>query len=77
MIHFEQTGKGLHITGAIMGLEPDSEHGFHIHEKADLSAPDLKSAGGHFNPSKMKHGGPTGDMRHGGDLGAYIYESLE
>jgi Cu-Zn family superoxide dismutase len=53
----------------LKGMKPESVHGFHIHEKGDLSSPDLKSAGGHFNPGGKKHGGPEGDMRHGGDLG--------
>jgi Cu-Zn family superoxide dismutase len=54
----------------LKGLKPDSKHGFHIHEKGDLSSPDLKSAGAHFDPGMTKHhGGPKGDMRHGGDFG--------
>jgi Cu-Zn family superoxide dismutase len=53
----------------LKGMKPDSVHGFHIHEKGDLSSPDLKSAGGHFNPGGKKHGGAEGDNRHGGDLG--------
>jgi Cu-Zn family superoxide dismutase len=60
---------GLKVHAQITGLEPNSKHGFHIHEKADLSAPDLSSAGGHFNPTMHKHGGPEGTDRHGGDLG--------
>ena len=63
------SGGGVKVHAEITGLEPNSKHGFHIHEKADLSAPDLASAGGHFNPTMHKHGGPQGDMRHGGDLG--------
>ena len=44
-------------------------HGFHIHEKGDLSAADFSSAGPHFNPTKHKHEGTTGENRHAGDLG--------
>ena len=48
---------------------PPGKHGFHIHEKGDLSAPDLSSAGGHFNPDKHPHAGPDAPKRHAGDLG--------
>ena len=52
----------------ITGLAP-GKHGFHIHEKGDLSAADFSSAGPHFNPMKKHHDGTTGDERHAGDLG--------
>jgi Cu-Zn family superoxide dismutase len=69
-VHFTAApAGGLKVHAQITGLEPNSKHGFHIHEKADLSAPDLASAGGHFNPAMHKHGGPEGNERHGGDLG--------
>jgi Cu-Zn family superoxide dismutase len=61
-------GDKVHVTAHITGLQPNSTHGFHIHEKGDLSAPDLTSAGGHFNPSKHEHGAP-GANSHGGDMG--------
>jgi Cu-Zn family superoxide dismutase len=53
----------------LTGFEPNSKHGFHIHDKGDLSARDLSSAGGHFNPAGHKHGGPDSTMSHAGDLG--------
>lgn len=68
-VHFMSTGTGVKIHATITGLTPNGKHGFHIHEKGDLSAPDLASAGGHFNPGGHKHGGPEGTARHGGDLG--------
>jgi Cu-Zn family superoxide dismutase len=68
-VHFTSTPNGVKVTANVSGLEPNSKHGFHIHEKGDLSAPDLSSAGAHFNPSGHKHGGPEGTDRHGGDLG--------
>jgi superoxide dismutase, Cu-Zn family len=52
-----------------MGLTPNTTHGFHIHEKGDLSAPDLGSAGAHYNPESHPHAGPDAPMRHAGDLG--------
>ena len=68
-IRFMSTGTGVKIHAVVTGLTPNQKHGFHIHEKGDLSAPDLASAGGHFNPGGHKHGGPEGTERHGGDLG--------
>ena len=57
----------VRVTGDITGHTP-GQKGFHIHEKGDCSAPDAMSAGGHFNPTKAKHGGsPT--TGHAGDMG--------
>jgi Cu-Zn family superoxide dismutase len=54
----------------LTGLPPNSTHGFHVHEKGDLSAPDLSSAGAHWDPAKTnKHGAPGDDHVHAGDLG--------
>jgi Cu-Zn family superoxide dismutase len=50
------------------GLQPNSEHGIHIHEKGDCSAPDATSAGGHFNPGDEPHGHPREMKHHAGDL---------
>ena len=61
-------GNGVKVHAEITGLEP-GKHGFHIHEKGDLSDPELKSAGNHFNPSMHKHGGPRTGDHHAGDLG--------
>ena len=59
---------GVQLSGTISGLVAGSEHGFHIHETGDCSAPDFKSAGGHFNPSGMEHGNPNSAMHHAGDM---------
>ncbi len=67
-ITFEQQGDAIHVTGEVKGLTP-GKHGFHIHEFGDCSAPDAKSAGGHYNPTNKEHGAPTGEMHHIGDLG--------
>lgn len=53
----------------ITGLEPNSLHGFHIHEKGDCSADDASSAGDHFSPHNEDHGSPTHSEHHLGDLG--------
>lgn len=43
-------------------------HGFHVHEYGNLIE-GCKSAGGHYNPFKLNHGGPADEVRHIGDLG--------
>jgi Cu-Zn family superoxide dismutase len=67
-VAFVQKGDTVEITGEIKGLPP-GEHGFHIHEFGDCSAPDATSTGGHFNPTGKKHGAPDAEERHVGDLG--------
>ena len=62
------SSEGVHITGAIQGLKPNAEFGFHIHEKGDCSAPDATSAGAHFNPTSQQHGNPQGQPHHAGDM---------
>ena len=69
VVRFTPAEKGVRVRAEITGLEPNSKHGFHIHEKGDLSDPELKSAGGHFNPGMHKHGGPQTSEHHAGDLG--------
>jgi len=64
----EMDGTGIEITGTIEGLSP-GQHGFHVHEFGDCSAPDGSSAGDHFNPEAQPHGGPDDAARHIGDLG--------
>ncbi|HKQ12591.1 MAG TPA: superoxide dismutase family protein [Steroidobacteraceae bacterium] len=64
----DSSPQGVRITGAIQGLKPDAEFGFHVHEKGDCSAPDGSSAGGHFNPTQAQHGNPTGAAHHAGDM---------
>jgi len=58
---------GVRIAGSITGLAP-GEHGFHVHEKGDCSAPDGSSAGGHFNPAGAPHGKPGPMPHHMGDI---------
>ncbi len=60
-------GDGVHITGEIGGLQANSSHGFHIHEKGDCSAADASSAGGHFNPAAKPHGRAGHGAHHAGD----------
>lgn len=68
VVHFTQERDGVRVKAQVNGLTP-GDHGFHVHEKGDLSKPDLTSAGGHFNPTGHPHAGPNADERHLGDLG--------
>lgn len=74
-VTFTQTKDGVFIEAHVMGLEPNSKHGFHIHEFGDISSPDGKSTGGHFNPAGHDHAGPDNAKRHVGDLGNLIADS--
>ena len=67
-VTFLEETQGVRVTANITGLTP-GKHGFHIHEKGDCSSTDGSSAGGHWNPTGMKHGGPTSGEHHIGDLG--------
>ena len=61
-------GDGVRLSGALQGLPPNGEFGFHIHEKGDCSAADASSAGAHFNPANAEHGNPQGATHHAGDM---------
>ena len=68
IVTFQQEGNMVTITGEITGLAPGN-HGFHIHEKGDMTEMDGTSAGGHYNPLEVDHGRPSDRIRHIGDLG--------
>jgi superoxide dismutase, Cu-Zn family len=68
-MNFVATGNDVAVQARVSGLKPNAEHGFHVHEKGDCSAPDATSAGGHFNPHNAPHG-PQDAPHHAGDLPA-------
>jgi Cu-Zn family superoxide dismutase len=67
-VTFTAEAGGVHVVGSFSGLVY-GEHGFHVHEKGDCSAPDGTSAGGHFNPATKPHAAREAAERHAGDLG--------
>jgi len=73
-VTFTQVGDLVRVSGTVTG-HTKGPKGFHIHEKGDCSAPDATSAGGHFNPTKSKHGGPYEPVKHGGDLGNLNFDA--
>ncbi|WP_452229349.1 MULTISPECIES: superoxide dismutase family protein [unclassified Lacinutrix] len=65
----EEDGK-IRMVAIIEGMDPGTTHAMHIHEKADCSAADGTSSGGHWNPTAQPHGkwGDTAGY-HKGDIG--------
>ncbi|WP_179339652.1 superoxide dismutase family protein [Winogradskyella ludwigii] len=68
-INFSEKDGKVSMNGTVSGLE-EGEHAIHIHEKADCSAADGTSSGGHWNPTSQPHGA-WGDEAgyHKGDIG--------
>lgn len=67
-VTFTKVDGGIRILANVDGLKP-GKHGFHVHEHGDCSGEDGMKAGGHFNPTNTKHGGPDSPERHVGDFG--------
>ncbi len=68
VVHFEAVAEGVSVEAEFTGLE-EGNHGFHIHQFGDCTAPDGTSAGGHFNPDGNEHSNPDAMNRHMGDMG--------
>lgn len=68
-VTFVQENDKISMVGTFSGLTP-GVHAIHIHEKADCSAADGTSTGGHWNPTAEPHGqwGQEGGF-HRGDIG--------
>ena len=68
VVKFDQKSKvdPVRISGTIRGLK-EGKHGLHVHEKP-ASGDRCDSAGPHFNPEAVDHGGVSGPS-HAGDLG--------
>ena len=60
----------VNFEAKMTGLTPGI-HAIHIHEKADCTAADGSSAGGHWNPTFKKHGKWGVEEYHKGDIGNF------
>lgn len=66
-VRFVRKGNDTLVEISLRNLTP-GEHGIHIHERGDCGSPDGLSAGAHYNPTGVSHGGLEG-VHHLGDLG--------
>ena len=73
-VRFTEEGGKVRVNAELTGLTP-GDHGFHVHESGDCSAPDASSAGGHFNPTHQSHAARDAEARHIGDLGNLTADS--
>ena len=60
-------GTGVALQLKLHDLSP-GVHAIHFHQVPKCEAPDFKSAGGHFNPEKKKHGFDNPEGHHAGDI---------
>jgi Cu-Zn family superoxide dismutase len=68
--YFVQTPNGVLVNAVLSGLSPNQDHGVHVHEFGNVSDQESgKSAGGHYNPEKHRHGLPPNPNRHAGSFG--------
>lgn len=70
-VTFVEENGMVHMSAKFEGLTAGS-HAIHLHEKADCSAADGMSTGGHWNPTFERHG-KWGDAEgyHKGDIGNF------
>ena len=70
-VNFIETGEcneKVRVEINLLGFEPNTIHGFHVHESGDLTK-GCESMCAHFNPYNKNHGGREDENRHVGDLG--------
>lgn len=74
-VEFEETeDKQVLVKVNLKGFEPNTTHGFHVHESGDLTS-GCDSLCAHFNPYNQDHGGKDDSIRHVGDLGNLVADS--
>ena len=63
-------GASTTVTIDLQGLEPNTYHAVHIHEKQIVPGKNCYDIGGHWNPLKQEHGSllVNSKKRHAGDL---------
>jgi Cu-Zn family superoxide dismutase len=59
-VQFNQEGGAVLVRAKVHDLTPGF-HGFHVHA-VGMCVPPFTSAGGHYNPGGMTHGGHAGDL---------------
>ena len=74
-VTFSKLPNGVRVAGEVRGLAPNTEHGFHIHEKGDCSSGDGMGTGGHFNPTAQAHGAHANSEHHTGDLVSLVADA--
>lgn len=74
-VTFTEEDGSVKMEATLSGLSP-GDHAIHLHEKADCSAADGTSTGGHWNPTREQHG-KWGDEAgyHRGDIGNFVADS--
>lgn len=58
---------GVRVALTVNGV-PQGPHGVHVHTTGRCDAPDFTTAGGHWNPTAMKHGSKNPAGPHAGDM---------
>jgi Cu-Zn family superoxide dismutase len=74
---FSESDAGVTVRLLIEGLTP-GEHGWHLHEFGVCDpggAEPFASAGEHWNPTNMPHGGPDSPEHHVGDIGNLVADA--
>jgi Cu-Zn family superoxide dismutase len=66
-VTFKTAKDGVKVKISLVGL-PAGPHAVHIHQNPVCTAPDFKSAGGHFNPDGKMHGYLNPMGHHNGDM---------
>jgi len=73
-VTFTALDHGVRVAGEVRGFAPDTEHGFHIHEKGDCGD-NGNAAGGHFNPAGGVHGKFAAPGSHAGELPSLVADA--
>lgn len=74
-VTFTEENGTVSMHAVLTGLTP-GEHAIHIHEKADCSAADGTSTGGHWNPTFAQHGKwGSAEGYHRGDIGNFTADA--
>lgn len=74
-VTFTEENGTVSMHAVLTGLTP-GEHAIHIHEKADCSAADGTSTGGHWNPTFAPHGKwGSAEGYHRGDIGNFTADA--